>query len=898
MLRVYLGAAPGVGKTYAMLNEGTRRRDRGTDVVVGWVETHGRAATATQVGNLEVVPPAMVEHRGQCVAEMDVAAVLRRQPAVALVDELAHTNALGSDHAKRWQDIEVLLDHGITVVSTLNIQHLESLNDVVEAITGIPQHDTVPDAFVRSADQVELVDMAPEALRRRLAHGHVYPPERVDVALANYFRVGNLVALRELALLWVADNVEAQLQDYRRRHGIDGPWETRERVLVALTGAPNGEHLVRRAARMARRAKGELIAVHVRADDGLKVRPPSHLDEQRALVARLGGIYREVLGTDVAESLVQVARAENATQIVLGVSHQSRWARISGGSVVNSVITRAGEALDVHVISSGRSDAGEPAGAPITTSHRSRWPDLGPVRGWSRPHTMSRRRRTVGLLVALVSLPVLTFTLASTRGDLPLGTVSLIYLLPVVSAAAIGGIAPGALAGIGGFLLLNWFFSPPVHTFAIADPRDIVALIVFAVVAAAVSTQVDLAARRSTEARRTRSQAAALARATSALLDLPDPLPALVEEIRRTFLANGVAVLRSDGQSWIAEVASGPFPPSSPEAAALTLPVGPGRILALASGQLRAADREAVGIFVTQIAVAMANRNLRERAAEAAALAKANEVRTALLAAVSHDLRTPLASIKAAATSFLPDDVEWEPTAVRALLETIDVEVDRLTALVANLLDMSRLQTGALVVHLEPVGLDEVVSAAMIPLPVGNRTLQILVPETLPDIEADPPLLERALANLLTNALSLSGPDAPIRVMADVQPHGWVELRIADQGPGIEAGDRERVFLPFQRLGDHGGRSGVGLGLAVARGFVDAMGGELTVEDTPGGGATMIVRLRMADPPGGRQPLHPEPDQQVPMPQTAAQPGPVRSLAGSELAGAWWSGPAVRTGRR
>ncbi len=848
-LRVYLGAAPGVGKTYAMLNEGLRRRDRGTDVVVGWVETHGRAATTAQLRDLELVPPKVLAHRGQTLREMDVEAVLRRRPAVALVDELAHTNIPGSAHEKRWQDIESLLEGGITVISTLNIQHIESLNDVVAAITGVPQRETVPDAVVRAAEQVELVDMTPEALRRRMAHGHIYPPERVDVALANYFRAGNLVALRELALLWVADNVEEQLQEYRRRHGIDGPWETRERVLVALTGARNGEHLIRRAARMARRAKGDLIAVHVRSDDGLRELPPSHLDEQRALLARLGGTYREVLGTDVAAALVQVARAENATQIVLGVSHRSRWARLSTGSVVNSVIDKSGEALDVHVISPpARSQPDEPSALRAGSGRR--W-DVRRVAARRRPYAMSRRRRIIGLLVALVSLPLITLALASTRGDLPLGTVSLIYLLPVVTAAAIGGAAPGILAGTGGFLLLNWYFSPPIHTFTIADPRDIVALIVFVVIAAVVSTQVDLAARRSNEARRTRSQAAALARATSALLELPDPLPALVEEIRRTFVVDGVTVLHAADKGWVPEVASGSHPPSSPEEATLTLPVGPDRILALASGQLRAEDREALGIFVTQIAVAVANRQLQARAAEAAALAKANEVRTALLAAVSHDLRTPLASIKAAATSFLPDDVAWEPTAVRAQLETIDTEADRLTALVANLLDMSRLHTGALVVHLEHVGLDEVVSAALISAPIGDHVLEVFVPETLPDVEADPPLLERALANLLANALGVSNPETPIRVMAGIQPGGWMELRIVDRGPGIAPVDRGRIFLPFQRLGDQSSGTGVGLGLAVAKGFVEAMGGELALEDTPGGGATMIVRLRIADPVGG-----------------------------------------------
>ena len=842
-LRVYLGSAPGVGKTYGMLNEGWRRRERGTDVVVGWIDTHGREATAAQLRDLEVVPPKLLAHRGQRLAEMDLDQLLRRRPEVVLVDELAHTNTPGAGHDKRWQDVEALLDAGITVISTVNIQHLESLNDVVAAITGVPQRETVPDAIVRAADQVELVDMAPEALRRRMAHGHVYPPERVDVALANYFRLGNLVALRELALLWVADNVDEQLQSYRRRHGIDGPWETKERVLVALTGAKSGEHLIRRAARMAQRAKGDLVAVHVGADDGLRARSPSHLDEQRALVTQLGGSYREIVGADVADALVQLARAENATQIVLGASHRSHWTRLSAGSVVNAVIARSGDAVDVHVISTPTRVAPDE-----TNLHASE------ERGGRAAHLLSRltalgvvstRRHLLGLAIAVVCLPLLTLCLAATRGDLPLGTVSLLYLLPVVGAAAVGGVAAAAVAGVGGFLLLNWFFSPPIHTFTIADPRDLFTLVVFLVVAAVVSALVDVAARRSLEARRTRSQATSLARATGALLDRPDPLPALVDEIVQTFPVQGAALLRRVGDDWIPEATAGHDPPSSPRDATLALPVDADRVLVLGAGRMRADDREALRTFAGQLAVAVVKRELHAQASEATALAKANEVRTALLAAVSHDLRTPLASIKAAATSFLPDDVTWEPEAVRTMLGTIDTEVDRLSALVANLLDMSRLATGAVVVHLQRVGLDEVTAAALTSLPYGADRVELAVPETLCAVEADPPLLERALANLLANAIHASG-DHPVRVIAATQPGGWVELRIVDRGPGIAPVDRQRIFLPFQRLGDRDAGSGVGLGLAVAKRFLEAFGGDLLVDDTPGGGATMIVRLRQA----------------------------------------------------
>ena len=386
-LRLYLGAAPGVGKTYAMLGEGWRRRERGTDVVVGWFEEHGRPHTDAQLRDLEVFPRRSVEYRGHTIEEMDLDGLLARHPELVLVDELAHTNAPGSRHTKRWEDVKELLDAGINVISTVNLQHLESLNDVVERITGVVQHETVPDREVRAADQIELVDMDPEALRRRLAHGNVYKPERIDTALSNYFRTGNLTALRELALLWVADRVDQELHDYRERHGIAGPWETKERVVVSLTGAPGGAVLIRRAARMAMRTKAELVGVHVRTDDGLTSDSSSGLVRNRALLDELGGRYVEVVGADVAPALVQVARAENATQLVMGATHRSRLTEFVRGSVINSVIRGAGGALDVHVIATeidAEADQPGAAGPAVPARRRSGAPRCGPVGGCCR----------------------------------------------------------------------------------------------------------------------------------------------------------------------------------------------------------------------------------------------------------------------------------------------------------------------------------------------------------------------------------------------------------------------------------------------------------------------------------------------------------------------------------
>jgi two-component system, OmpR family, sensor histidine kinase KdpD len=461
-LRVYFGAAPGVGKTYKMLDEGHRRLGRGTDVVIGFVEPHGRKPIADLIEGLEVVPRATVTYRGRALEEMDLAAVLARRPQVALVDELAHTNAPGSPHEKRWQDIEQLLDAGITVITTVNVQHLESLNDVVYEITGVRHGETVPDAVVRQAQQIELVDMTPEALRRRLAHGNVYPPDNIDAAVGNYFRVGNLTALRELALLWVAGKVDEQLDRYRADHNIGEHWETRERVVVALTGGPEGDTLVRRAARIAARTKGaDLLAVHVARSDGLSGGDPAHLSRQRVLIEDLGGTYHQVVGTDIPDALLAFARGVNATQLVLGASRRGRWAQLFSPGVGVTTTSESGS-IDVHLVTHE------------ATAHRlwiARGRD-GP--GRSRPGGLSLGRRAAGFILAVAALPALTALLLA-FDDVSLSTDILVFLLLVVAVALVGGLLPALLAAVGGFLLLNYFFTPPVLMFAVAERENLLA---------------------------------------------------------------------------------------------------------------------------------------------------------------------------------------------------------------------------------------------------------------------------------------------------------------------------------------------------------------------------------------------------------------------------------------
>ncbi len=825
-LRIYLGAAPGVGKTFAMLNEGCRRRQRGTDVVVGFVETHGRPNTTEQIGDLEVVPRRRIAYRDTSFEEMDVDAILARRPAVALVDELAHSNIPGSRNEKRWQDVEELLDAGIDVISTVNIQHLESMNDVVEEITGIEQKEKIPDEIVRRAEQVELVDQTPEALRRRMAHGNIYKPEKVDAALANYFRVGNLNALRELALMWTADRVDEALELYREAHGITGTWETRERVVVAITGAPGGDDVIRRAARMAMRTRGELLGVHVRPADGLAGPSTERLTELRRLLSELGGEYREVSGGDVADALLGFAKAENATQLVMGASQQSRWTEFLRGSVINGVLRSSGP-IDVHVISTvGVEPSPPPMWQPTGSGH------------------LSRRRLVIGWLLALFGPLVLATGLALVRDTLGLPSDLLLFLLLVVVVAAIGGLLPALVAAVSGSLLANFYFTPPIHTFTIEQGENILALFVFLIVAGVVSWLVSVANRRAADAARARAEAETLAALGGTLASSDDPLPQLVAQLRAAFSADAIAVLRDreDG-GWDVEAVAGEPVPARPEDGAHSVSIGARELLVVVGAQMSEGDLEVLRSFAAQVQVAVERRRLRADVAAAAGLAEANELRTALLAAVSHDLRTPLASIKASVTSLLQRDMEWTPDATREFLETIDEESDRLNALVGNLLDMSRLQTGAVQLVMREVGFEEVVPRALAGLPDRPVPVVLELPETLPRVNADAGLLERAVANLVDNARAWSAPGQTVRVEAGAVPHR-VDLRIIDHGPGIPMDQRERVFQPFQRLGDNPSNgTGVGLGLAVARGFVEAMGGDLTVEDTPGGGVTMVLSL-------------------------------------------------------
>jgi two-component system sensor histidine kinase KdpD len=864
-LRIYLGAAAGVGKTFAMLGEGHRRADRGADVVVAFAETHGRQHTAALLEGLEVIPRAKISYRGSTFEEMDLDAVLARRPQIALVDEFAHTNVPGSRNAKRWQDVEELLDAGIDVISDVNIQHLESLNDVVEKITGVPQRETVPDAVVRAADQVELVDMTPEALRRRMAHGNIYPPEKIDAALTNYFRTGNLTALRELALLWLADKVDEGLQAYRAAHGIRSTWEARERVVVALTGGPEGDTLIRRAARIAARsAGGDLLAVHVARSDGLTGASPAALARQRRLVESLGGTYHQVVGDDIPDALLTFARSENATQLVLGASRRS-WlsATFTGPGIGFRTIRGSGD-IDVHIV-----------------THK----EMGRGRGLPRVGGgLGLRRRIAGYVLAAVLAPLLTLMLTNLRGQLNLTSDMLTFLMGVVVVALVGGFIPALCEAIAGSLLLNYFFVPPLYRLTIAETNNVLAIIVFVIVAVLVSSVVDTAARRTKQAARASAESELLVTTAGSVLRGQQALPALLEQVRESFGMRSVSLLecvtaecaepsqptraessrasrvRGSGAGWTAVATAGDEPAMMPGEADVEVPVTDTLSLALRGRPLPAADRRVLGAFAAYAAAALEQLRLTAEAEAAKPIAEADRMRTALLTAVSHDLRTPLASAKAAVTSLRSPDIRWGAADRDELLATADESLDRLARLVNNLLDMSRLQAGALSLFPRPVGVDEIVARCLDDLGPRSRAVVVDIPEALPEVRVDPAILERVIVNLTENALRYSPPGKPPLLTASALGDR-VELRVIDRGPGIPEKERDRMFVPFQRLGDTDNTTGVGLGLALSRGFTEAMGGTLTAEDTPGGGLTMVVSLpaaaRPADPdsyePGRRE---------------------------------------------
>ncbi len=827
-LRIYLGAAPGVGKTVAMLSEGHRRAERGTDVVVGLCETHGRTHTAATLEGLPQVPPRTVNHRGTTVHELDLDALLERHPAVALVDELAHTNAPGSRNPKRWQDVRELLEAGIDVISTVNVQHLESLNDVVESITGVRQRETVPDEVVRTADQIELVDMSPQALRRRLAHGNVYGPDRVDAALAQYFREGNLTALRELSLLWLADRVDEGLERYRRDQGITDSWPARERVVVAVTGGAESAALVRRGAQIAARgAGGELMVVHVTPADGLIDARLETVADVRTLTVELGGTFHTVGGDHTATAILDFARGVNARQVVLGASRRRWWQGWTHRGVGGQVVEGSGD-IDTVIVTHDQAHRGRRA--------------AGPRRALSNP------RRIGGWLLATAGTALLTVALTATREshDLPLEV--LLFLALTVASALVGGFGPALGAAAFGTLSLNWFFTDPLFTLSIADPQNAAAMVVFLLVAVAVASAVHLSDRRAVLARIAQREALALERSAQALLGEQDPLAALLEQVQGLFRLTAAGIVRraSVRDPWQVVAATEAFGIADIDKASVLAPVDDTASLVLVGRVLAADDRRVVSAFAAHAAAVLRRTDLVEQAGRAGALARDNRARTALLGAVSHDLRTPLAGIKAAVSTLRQPGTELGAQDQADLLETIEESADRLTTLVANLLDISRLQSGVVAAQVGEGNLRETLDHAIASVSDPAR-IRAGIADDLPLACYDEVLLDRVLVNVLENALQHSGGRQEVVVRA-YATGPVVQVRVVDRGAGVPDAAKAAMFAPFQRLGDAPRGAGVGLGLAVARGLLETMDGTIAAEDTPGGGLTMVLELPRAHP--------------------------------------------------
>ncbi|MGK2870456.1 MAG: DUF4118 domain-containing protein [Mycobacterium sp.] len=822
-LRIYLGAAPGVGKTFAMLGEAHRRLERGTDLVAAVVETHGRTKTAELLEGIEIVPPRYIEYRGTRFPELDVDAVLARRPEVVLVDELAHTNTPGSANAKRWQDIEQLLAAGITVITTVNVQHLESLNDVVAQITGVEQQEKVPDEVVRAADQVELVDITPEALRRRLSHGNVYSPERIDAALSNYFRRGNLTALRELALLWLADQVDAALAKYRSDNQITATWEARERVVVAVTGGRESETLVRRASRIASKSSAELMIVHVVRGDGLAGVSAPMMGKVRDLAASLGATLHTVVGDNVPAALLEFARDMNATQLVVGTSRRSRWARIFDEGIGATVVQNS-SSIDVHMVTHDEAGRGSARRTP---------------KPW-------QRSALSWLAAVLVPTALCALTVLLLDPYLGLSGESALFFIGVLAVALLGGVAPAALSAVLSGLLLNYFLAEPRHTFTISEPDSAITIAVLGMIAVAVAALVDGAAKRAREARRASQEAELLAHFAGSVLRGADP-DALLERVREVYSQGSVSLLREHAGDAEVVACAGADPCVSVDSADTAIEAGDDEFWLLLSGRrLAARDRRVLGAVARQAAGLVRQRELIEEAGQAEAIARADELRRSLLSAVSHDLRTPLAAAKAAVSSLRSEDVGFSAEDTAELLATVEESVDQLTALVGNLLDSSRLAAGVVRPALHRVYLEEAVQRAL--LGISRRTTE-LVDRVKVDVGdavalADAGLLERVLVNVIDNALRYA-PASLVRVNAG-RVGDRVLINIVDEGPGIPRGAEEQLFAPFQRLGDQDNTTGVGLGLSVASGFVAAMGGTIAANDTPGGGLTVVIDLAAA----------------------------------------------------
>ena len=863
--KIYLGASAGVGKTYAMLVEAHERRQAGVDVVVGIVETHGRSETAALLEGLERLPPRMIEYRGTALREFDLDTALARRPGLLLLDELAHTNVPGARHAKRWLDVEELLAAGIDVYTTLNVQHVESLYDVVAQITGVAVREMVPDAMLERADEIELVDLPPDDLLQRLHEGKVYIPEQARRAADHFFQKGNLIALRELALRVTADRVDQQMESYRREHAIRDTWAVGGRILVGLGDPREGLRLVRAAHRMAARLNAEWIVAHVETPGEFTPREAArdHLVDLMGYAEELGAETAMLTGTGVADQMLAYARERNVSRLIVGKPSRGRWMRLLRGSLVDALLAGSGD-IDVFIMSGEADEAGPaPASAP------------------ARPPSL--RASSYAQAVLAVAAGTAVAWVAHLRLD-P-ANLTMIYLLGIMAVAMRLGRGPAVLASVLSVAAFDYCFVPPTLAFHVSDTQYLLTFAGMLLVALVISTMASRL-RQQTDAARERERRTAalytLSRELSGLRETKDLLRAALGRVAEVFgsravillpdaanrleVAAGEASVVGEGghdrgvAQWTFDHAqpAGAGTPTLPAAHALFLPLLGARqavgVLGLVPGdpgRVLTRDRFRLAeAFASQVALSLERTQLAEQAERAHVLIESERTRSLLLSSVSHDLRTPLSVITGATSSLLADGEPLPPPVARELVESIAEEAQRLNRLVGNLLDMTRLESGAMPVRLEWHSLEEIVGSALgrLEARLQGRTMAVRLPPGLPLVQLDDVLIEQVVFNLAENALKYTPPASPIEIRAGrAGDRLWIE--VADRGPGLPPGQEEGVFEKFFRGRREGGPSGVGLGLSICRGIVEAHGGTITAANREGGGAVFRIELPQPDEP-------------------------------------------------
>ncbi len=863
-LRVFLGYAAGVGKTYAMLQAARQRQAEGVDVLAGYVETHGRAETQALMAGLEAVPARHVEYRGTILREPDVDAVLARHPALVLIDELAHTNAPGLRHPKRHQDVSELLAAGISVYTTLNVQHLESLNDAVAQVTGITVRETVPDRLLDEADEIELVDLPPAELLQRLAEGKVYVPDQAALAVERFFREGNLAALREMALRRTAARVDEQMRSYMQMRAIPGPWPVAERLLVCVGPGPLSARLLRAGRRLADELKAEWFALHVRVPDGPGAgEATGPLAENLRLAEELGAAVAMRTAPVVADAVVAFARDHNVTKIVVGKPLQPRWVELLRGSIVDHIIRRSGE-LDVYVINSAGEDSVPRAAAGAR----------GPVR--PRPYLLSA---AVVVAATLAGWPV--------HQVIHPANLVMLYLVAVGLCSLHLGRGPSVFASALSVILFDFFFVEPRFTFTVDDTQYVLTFLGLFSVGLVVSALVTRVKRQAEVARKREAETYevyTLSRDLATAATIEDIAEALVTRLGQAFGLEAVLLLPAaaggsgalglqapDGRPDLEEEeravaqwafdrgrAAGAGTDTLPGAAMHYVPmVVAGRSLGVVGVRGKGTEwmepldrRRLLEAFVSQAALAVERVRLAEQANEVEVLSATEKLQTALLNSVSHELRTPLATITGVLSSLLQDADDPVSGGVGGgamhseLLETAWEEARRLNRLVGNLLDMSRLQAGALSLRSEPCDLQDIVGVSLAQLAdrIGDRAVDVDLPADLPLVPLDAVLIVQVLANLLDNALKYSPADTPIGILGRLSGER-VLLEVSDRGPGIPPEDLDDVFRQFQRLGRDEKVTGTGLGLAISKGIVEAHGGSVWARNRAGGGTTIGIAL-------------------------------------------------------